>query len=122
MCTLLPITMCDSTMLQHEFPSSDCGNFHSPHCSKCMFIRTGSALLLFANAINRMEFLNGDPEAGDGAEGKDEGTQKPTYKKLAIVGAAFFGFLLTAKTAAYAIKEYRVCSRFCCMVTMYTTV
>ena len=41
---------------------------------------------------------------------KKKPAKKATYKQLALVGGAFLGLLVTAKGAAYAIKEYRVCA------------
>ena len=79
-------------------------------------------LCLFANAPNRMEFLNEDREAPAGPKGDDQANQKPTYKKLAVVSVAFFGLLVTAKAAANAIKEYRVCCRFCFMFSTHAFV
>ena len=53
---------------------------------------------------------NGPPSDSSSKEvGKNDVKEELTYRKLAIVSAAFFGLLAAAKSAAYAIKQYRVC-------------
>lgn len=88
-------------------------NFH-------LYFRTAEchpqAHTVLCTSSRRMFALqNGPPsnssskEVGNKEVGNNDAKEEVTYRKLAIVSTAFFGLLAAAKSAAYAIKKYRVC-------------